>query len=89
MRPVSSTGGVRLNTTQAHPAYEPSHSNVTRPWQLLIVGLLLVAIVAVSVRSVCLPEVPGMNERALGVRHQRRGAGWDHCEPWTRRVLRD
>jgi hypothetical protein len=84
---VASTSGVRAHTTQTHPAYEPSHSDVSRPWQLLIVGLLLVAIVAISVRSVCLPEVPGANERGLGVRHQRRGTTWDHCEPWIRRVL--
>ena len=84
---MASTSGVRAHTTQAPTAYEPTHSDVSRPWQLLVVGLLLVAIVAISVRSVCLPEVPGANERGLGVRHQRRGTTWDHCEPWIRRVL--
>ena len=86
---MASTTGVRSHTTQAHPAYEPAHSNVSRPWQLLIVGLLLVAILSISVRSVCLPEVPGANERGLGVRHERRGAAWYHCQPWIRRVLND
>ena len=81
---------VRHNSTQLYRAYEPPpHTDVTRPWQLLIVGRLLVAIVSIAVRSVCLPEVAGMNERGLGVRHQRRGAGWDHCQPWISRVLRD
>ena len=84
---MANTTGVRSHTTQAHPAYEASHSDVSRPWQLLIVGLLLAAVVSISLRSVCLPEVPGADERGLGVRHQRRGAAWDHCEPWIRRVL--
>ena len=85
---MPNTSGVRAHTTQAHPAYEPSHSNVSRPWQLLIAGLLLAAILSISVRSVCLPEVAGANERGLGVRHERRGATWDHCDPWIRRVVR-
>jgi len=85
---LTSASGVRSHTTQAHPAYEPSHSNVARPWQLLIAGLLLVAILSISVRSACLPEVPGANERGLGVRHEQRGATWDHCEPWIRRAVR-
>ncbi len=86
---MASTTGVRSHTTQVHPAYESPHSNVSRPWQLLIAGLLLVAILSISVRSVCLSEVPGANERGLGVRHERRGATWYHCEPWIRRVLSD
>ena len=55
---MASTSAVRAHTTQAHPAYEPSHSDVSRPWQLLIVGLLLVAIVAISVRSPTTVPVP-------------------------------
>ena len=86
---MADTGGVRLHTTQAHPGYEAPHSDVSRPWQLVVVGLLLVAVASISVRSVCLSEVPGANERGLGVRHERRGATWYHCEPWIRRVLRD
>ena len=84
---MTSASGVRSHTTQAHPAYEPANNNITRPWQLLIAGLLLVGVLSISVRSVCLPEVPGANERGLGVRHERRGAAWYHCQPWIRRVL--
>ena len=87
MHTVGSSTGVRSHTTQTHTAYEPPHSDVSRPWQVLIVALLLVAIAAVSVRSVCLPEVAGANERALGVRHEQRGAAWYHCEPWIEHVF--
>ena len=84
---MTSASRVRSHTTQAHPAYEPANNNISRPWQLLIAGLLLVGVLSISVRSVCLPEVPGANERGLGVRHERRAAAWYHCQPWIRRVL--
>ena len=38
---------------------------------------------------VCAQEVPGANEWMLGVRHEKIGKVWYHCEPWIRRVLRD
>lgn len=75
------------HTTQAVPTYDPPHADVSRPWQLLVVALLTVAVLAVAVRPVCLPEVSGRNERAAGVRHERRGASWYHCEPWIRLVF--
>ena len=84
---MGSTTGVRVHTTQVHPAHDRPHSDISRPWQLLIAGLLLVGLAAVSVRPVCLPDMPGANERALGVRHERRGTTWYHCEPWISRVL--
>ena len=84
---MTSASGVRSHTTQAHAPYEAANNNISRPWQLLIAGLLLVGVLSISVRSVCLPEVPGANERGLGVRHERRGAAWYHCQPWIRRVL--
>jgi len=84
---VPNTTGVRSHTTQAHAAYEPPHTDVSRPWQLLVAALLVAALASVAVRSVCLPEVPGANESGFGVRHARHGATWYHCEPWIRRVL--
>jgi hypothetical protein len=79
---------VRHHTTQAHAAYDPPNTDVARPWRLLVAGLLLVALVSLSVRSVCRPEVPGANEWGFGVRHEQRGQSWYHCEPWIRRALR-
>jgi hypothetical protein len=78
---------IRHHTTQSHPAYEAPHSGVTRPWQLLVAALLTVAVTAVAAHPVCLPEVAGANERAVGVRHEKRGKVWYHCEPWIRRAL--
>ena len=75
------------HTTQAHAAYEAPHSNVSRPWALLIVGLLATAVAAIAVHPVCLPEVRGANERAAGVRHEQHGTTWYHCEPWIRRAI--
>ena len=37
----------------------------------------------------CAQEVPGANEWMRGVRHEKRGKVWYHCEPWIRQVLRD
>jgi len=33
--------------------------------------------------------MPGRNESMLGVRHEKVGAVWYHCEKRIRRVLRD
>ena len=78
---------VQHHTTQAHAAYEPPHSDVSRPWALLIAGLLVTAVAGLAVHPVCLPEVPAANERAAGVRHEQHGTMWYHCEPWIRRAL--
>ena len=48
---------------------------------------MLTAVVSLSLRSVCVPEVAGANETGFGVRHEQRGTGGGHCEPWIRRVL--
>ena len=84
---MPNTAGVRSHTTQAHAAYEPTHSDVSRPWLLLVAALLLVAVASLSVRPVCLPEVPGANESGFGVRHERHGSSWYHCAPWIRRAF--
>jgi len=86
---VGSSGApaVRHHTTQTHRAYDAPHTDVSRPWQFLVVALLAVAVTAFAARPVCLPEVAGANERAVGVRHERRGSAWYHCEPWIRRAL--
>src|SRR5262245_14079628 len=47
----------------------------------------LVALAALSARPVCRPEGPGDNEWRLGVRHERLGGSWQHCEPWIRHAL--
>jgi hypothetical protein len=77
----------RRHTTQAHEAYEPPHVDVTMPFRLLVAGLLVAAVGALAVHQVCPAEVPGANERGLGVSHEQRGTGWYHCEPWIRRAL--
>jgi hypothetical protein len=53
----------------------------------LVAALLAVAVTAVAAHPVCLPEVAGANERAVGVRHEQHGKVWYHCEPWIRRAL--
>ena len=80
-------GGLRP-ITQPYPAYEPPHSDLTRPWRFLVLALWLVAVAALSLRSVCRPEAAGDNEWGLGVRHEQRAKSWYHCEPWLRRTLR-
>jgi hypothetical protein len=86
--PGANPPAVRHNSTQLYRAYEPPpHADVTRPWRLLVAALLGVAVMAIAAHRVCLPEVAGANERAAGVRHERRGAVWYHCEPWIRRAL--
>jgi hypothetical protein len=78
---------LRHHTTRSVPAYDPPHADISRPWQRLVAGLLLAAVLAGAVHPVCLPEARGRNERAAGVRHERRGAVWYHCEPWIRRAF--
>jgi len=75
--------------TQAMPAYEPEHAGIRRGWQLVIAALFLLALGAVALRPVCRADAAGANESGFGVRHQQRGAGWLHCEPWVRRAFAD
>jgi hypothetical protein len=76
--------------TRVHPAFAPPHGEgVRRRWWIVIAGLLLIAAVAVASRPVCRPDAAGTDESAFGVRHEKRGATWVHCEPWLRRVLTD
>jgi hypothetical protein len=77
---------VRTRTiTSVHAAYEPPTERVRRRWQLVVAGLLLVALVAILMRPDCRIDAPGVNESRLGVRHEKRGDTWVHCEPWIRR----
>ena len=84
-----SVAGKPHPVTQSQPAYEPENHEVRRGWQLVVAGLLLLALASLSVRSVCLPDRPGARESGFGVRHEQRGTEWYHCEPWIRRVLGD
>ena len=86
--PMPNASSAQRHTTQPYPAYEPPHAGVPRPWRFLVLGLWLVALASLSLRSVCRPEVPGANERGLGVRHEQRAKSWYHCEPWIRRAIR-
>ena len=81
--------GSRHHTTQSQPAYEPPNEGVARRWLLVIAGLLLTAGACLTVRPVCLPDVAGVVESGFGVRHEKHGAAWYHCEPWIRRALAD
>jgi hypothetical protein len=76
-------------TTGSNPAYDPPHNGVERPWLLLVLGLLVMALVSVALRPVCLIDVPGTPEPTSGVRHVKRDGTWYHCEPWIRRTLSD
>jgi len=78
---------IRHHTTQSHPAFEARSQGIGRGWLLITAGLMLTAVVSLSLRSVCVSEVAGANETGFGVRHEQRGTGWVHCEPWIRRVL--
>jgi hypothetical protein len=80
--------GSLSHTTQSQPAYEPPYEGIRVQWRLLIAALLLTAIAAVSLRQVCHPDVAGANESGMGVRHERHGTIWYHCEPWIHRALR-
>ena len=79
----------QLEHTIARPmrAYEPPAERVRRRWVLIVAGLILTGLTSLSFRSVCAPDAPGANESAFGVRHERRGTQWYHCEPWIRRAL--
>ena len=70
------------------PAYVPPPSeSVHRRWILLAAALVVTGLTSLSFRQVCQPDTPGVNETGIGVRHERRGTAWFHCEPWIRRVL--
>ena len=79
----------RPSNTQASQAYQPEHAGVRGGWRLVIAALFLLAPAVVALRPVCRPDAVGADEWAFGVRHQKHGAGWLHCEPWIRRVLTD
>ena len=76
-------------STGSHPAFPPPHDGVRRPWLLLVAGLLVTTLAAVVLRPVCLIDLPGARESAIGVRHVKRDGTWYHCEPWIRRALSD
>jgi hypothetical protein len=69
------------------PAYVPPSEPVRRRWIVLIAALVLTGLTSLSFKPVCEPDAPGVNETGSGVRHERRGTVWYHCEPWIRRVL--
>ena len=80
---------VRTHTPQVVSAYRELPARVSLPWRLLVAGLLLTGLVSLSSVRVCAQDVPGANEWMLGVRHEKIGKLWYHCEPWIRRALRD
>jgi hypothetical protein len=86
---MSGSSGTTHHTTRAHAAYEPGHDGVRRGWILIVAGLVLTAIAALLLRPTCRPDVAGARESGFGVRHERRGTQWYHCEPWIRRALED
>lgn len=78
---------VRTHTPQVVSAYRERPAGISLPWRLLVAGLLLTALVSLSTVRVCTQEAPGENEWMLGVRHEKVGKVWYHCEPWFRRVI--
>ena len=82
------SSSVRHSTnTQSVPAYQPEHDGIRRGWLFVVAALFALALIAIMLRPVCWPDTAGANETGFGVRHQQRGAGWIHCEPWIRRAL--
>ncbi len=75
--------------TGSDHAVDSPHDGVRSPWLLLVAGLLVAALGAITLRPVCLLDVPGTREPAFGVRHVKRDGTWYHCEPWIRRALSD
>jgi len=69
------------------PAYVAEPEPVRRRWIVLAAALALTGLTSLSFRPVCERDVPGANETSFGIRHERRGTQWYHCEPWIRRVL--
>lgn len=69
------------------PAYVPPSEPVNRRWILLAAALAVTGLTSLSFRPVCEPDTAGANETSFGIRHERRGTVWYHCEPWIRRVL--
>ena len=78
---------VRRHTTQSFPAYEPEKLGVGRGWMLVVAGLLLIGGASLALQPMCQLDAAGANESGFGVRHERRGTHWYHCEPWIRRRL--
>ena len=77
------------HTTQSHLAYAPEPEGVALRWRLVVAALVGLALLSFAVRPVCAPDGAPTNESAFGVRHERRGTTWYHCEPWVRRALAD
>jgi len=77
---------LHADTPQVVSAYREPPADISLPWRLLVAGLLLTALVSLSTVRVCRQEVAGANEWMLGVRHEKVGTVWYHCEPWIRRL---
>ena len=78
----------RHHTTQSNPAYRPEDERAWRGWPLVVVGLIAVGVLAIVLKPVCRPEgATSVEDAGFGVRHEQRGAAWDHCEPWLSRAL--
>lgn len=84
---MPNAASVRTHTPQVVSAYREPPAGISLSWRLLVAGLLLTGLFSLSTVRVCVQEVPGANEWMLGVRHERRGRVWYHCEPWIRHVL--
>lgn len=84
-----SASGLSVHTTQSFPAYRPETPGLTRSWLLVVAGLVAIALVALAVRPVCVPDEVASAHAGIGVRHEQRGTTWFHCEPWARRAFAD
>ena len=70
------------------PASDPPHRDVGRAWLFLVASLLIVALASVTLlRPACRIDVAGTAESGFGIRHEKRGTQWYHCEPWIARRL--
>jgi len=72
---------VRTHTPQVVSPYRELPQTISPWWRLLVAGLLLTGLVSLAFVRVCAPEAAGANEWMSGVRHEKRGNVWYHCEP--------
>jgi len=82
---------VRHHTTQTHRAYDAPHTDVSRPWQFLVVALLAVAVTESRPARCAYRRWPARTSARLARSASATSgaaASGTICEPWIRRAVR-